>query len=121
MTAVFTDVLFALMGGLVLARGLFPDTDGPGEFLAALAAVALGLSFVNHVIVVRLFRASLGKLLWGLRMVRVTDIGRPRVFQSVRRWLAGYFLFILAMLLEDADILGEACGVRTVRRRDLRS
>lgn len=81
----------------------------------------LGLSFANHVIVVRLFRASLGKLLWGLRMVRVTDIGRPRVFQSVRRWLAGYFLFILAMLLEDADVLGEACGVRTVRRRDLRS
>ncbi|MCK1815656.1 RDD family protein [Streptomyces sp. XM4011] len=120
MAAVFTDVLFALGAGVALARGLFPDTGGAGEFLAPVLT-ALALSCVNHVILVLLFRASLGKLLWGLRVVRVTDAGRPRFLRAVRRWLFGYLFFILIVLLEDADAIGEACGLRTVRRRDLRS
>ncbi|MFD7511529.1 RDD family protein [Streptomyces sp. NPDC059853] len=120
MAAVFTDVLFALGAGLALSRGLFPDTGGAGEFLAPVLTV-LALSCANHVILVLLFRASLGKLLWGLRVVRVTDAGRPRFPRAVRRWVTGYLYFVLMVLAEEGDTLGEACGLRTVRRRDLRS
>ncbi|TDC20569.1 RDD family protein [Streptomyces sp. 8K308] len=117
--AVATDALVALGVGLAVARLASPDADG---FLFAISffGCALATSFVNHVLGMWLLRGSVGKLLWGLRVVRAKDGGRPGFWRSTGRWLVGYVGFVLMVLLEDGDTIGEACGLRTVRWRDLR-
>ncbi|MFE9406389.1 RDD family protein [Streptomyces sp. NPDC006530] len=60
----------------------------PGLGASLLAGVA-GFSFVNHVLLVLLCRASVGKAVAGVRVVRAADGGRPRVHQALGRWLGG--------------------------------
>ncbi|MDT0347581.1 RDD family protein [Streptomyces litchfieldiae] len=118
--ATATDVLLTLGIGFVGARALaVEDLDFLG-YLLPFVGCALAFSFVNHVFGMWLCRASVGKLLWGLRVVRVRDGGRPGFWRAVGRWLVGYVLLVLMMMVEDGGGVGEACGLRTVRRRDLR-
>ncbi|WP_129842060.1 RDD family protein [Streptomyces sp. RFCAC02] len=113
-----TDVLLALGAGIAGAQVYAPDDIG-GVALSFVGC-ALAFSFVNHVFGMWVLRASIGKLVWGLRVVRVPEGGRPGFWRAVARWLVGYVLFALMALIEDGGGVGEACSLRTVRRRDLR-
>ncbi|MGP4114930.1 RDD family protein [Streptomyces sp. 4N509B] len=118
--ATTTDLLVTLGVGIVGARAFaVEDLDILGYVLPFLGC-ALAVSFLNHVLGMWLLRASVGKLLWGLRVVRVVDGGRPGFWRSVGRWLSGYGLLVVMMMAEEGGGVGEACGLRTVRRRHLR-
>ncbi len=120
LAATFTDVLLALGAGFAGARALAGDDPGFAGYLLPFIGCALAVSFLNHVLGMWLLRAGAGKLLWGLRVVRVGDGRRPGFWRAVGRWLVGYVLFGLMVVVEDGSGVGEACGLRTVRRRDLR-
>jgi uncharacterized RDD family membrane protein YckC len=118
--ATTTDVLLALGIGFVGGRALALDGLGFAGYLLPFVGCALAASFVNHAFGMWVLRASVGKLLWGLRVVRAHDGGRTGFWRAVGRWLVGYVLFVLMALAEDGGGVGQACGVRTVRRRHLR-
>ncbi|WP_327101640.1 RDD family protein [Nocardia vinacea] len=112
-------------GALAIAGGAALTVVVMGFDLTDLLAVpfvilyTLGLSFTNHVWGSVLFRGSIGKHLLGLRVVRAKDGGRPRFWRSILRWLVGFVMFVIMVLAEDWDGIGQACGLRTVLRRDL--
>ncbi|MDT0269416.1 RDD family protein [Streptomyces sp. DSM 44915] len=119
--ATTTDVALAWGAGFASGAALAPDGLGlPLGYLAAFFGAGLAASFVNHVLGMWLLRASLGKLLFGLRVVRVLDGRRPGFWRSARRWLTGLFFLALMVLTEEGDGVAEAAGLRTVRWRDLR-
>lgn len=118
--ATTTDVLLALGIGFVGGWALASGDLGSLAYVLAFVGCALAASFVNHLLGMWLLRASVGKLLWGLRVVRARDGGDPGFWRAVGRWLVGYVLLTIMMLAEDGGGVGEACGLRTVRRRDLR-
>lgn len=115
--AAVLDGLLALTVGLGVSVRIFPDTDGAVEFLAGFVPCVFAVSFVNHVIGTLLFRGSVAKLLFGMRVVRWKNGRRPRFWQTLWRWLFGFVLIALQYALEGASV-GQACGLRTVRRRD---
>jgi hypothetical protein len=117
--AATTDALTALIVGLALSQRVFPASDGVAEFLGALVPCVLAVSFANHVLGTLLLRGSLAKLVFGMRVVRWKDGRRPRIWQTVARWLFGFVVIGLQYLLEGASV-GQAWGLRTVRRRDQR-
>ncbi len=49
------------------------------------------LSFANQVLLTMAVRASAGKLIMGVRVVRLPDAGRPEFRRLVLRWLYGLF------------------------------
>ncbi|GAB2906621.1 RDD family protein [Streptomyces mayteni] len=116
--ATFTDLLLALGVGLVVLWRTAPDPDGLVD-LALPLGCALAASFVNHVLGTMVFGGSLGKLLWGLRVIRATDGRRPGFFRAVGRWLVGFALLALMVVLQNGEGVGQAYDVRTVRRREL--
>ncbi|WP_189958025.1 RDD family protein [Streptomyces alanosinicus] len=77
------------------ASKVLPLTDG--TLWLRIFSVGIGVSLINHVLLVLLFRCSLGKLLVGTRVVRLSDGGRPRPWQLFGRWIGGiaYGLTIL--------------------------
>ncbi|MDI3422742.1 RDD family protein [Streptomyces luteolus] len=122
--AALVDGLIALFGGLKLAE-LLTEGESVGTFWGYLVGLVLGISFVHHVFGALIFRASVGKFLFTTRVVRSEDCGRPRFWQTVRRWLLG--LTWLPMQLPLSLISGEGepydddhCGLRYVRSKDLR-
>ncbi|MBF6297938.1 RDD family protein [Nocardia amamiensis] len=115
--AAVADSLLVLFVGLGVSQRVFPDTDGALAFLAAWVVCVLALSFVNHVVGTLLFRGSVAKLLFGMRVLRWKDGRRPRFWQTLWRWLFGFVLIALQYVLEGESV-GQACGLRTVRRRD---
>ncbi|MET8679873.1 RDD family protein [Streptomyces sp. NPDC004647] len=119
--AILIDGFLALVVGAVWAGSrLSQTTESP--ILVAIGC-ALGLSLLNHVVLTRLVGASVGKLVFFMRVVREEDAGRPRVLRLTQRWLAGYAWFVIQGVLsiwaadEDNEDL---CGVRLVALRDLR-
>ncbi|MFI1484587.1 RDD family protein [Streptomyces sp. NPDC020747] len=127
-TAASVDALIALVCGLSAgAAASVKVVDGvvelrpqsPTVWGAALAA-AIGLSFVNHVLLTLATRASLGKLLTGLQVVRASDGGRPGFFRLIGRWLFGFYwtmVFVPIHLATDSDVeQQDAVGLRIVRR-----
>ncbi|WP_436849379.1 hypothetical protein [Streptomyces massasporeus] len=80
----------------------------------------IGVSLLNQVLLGLLFRCSVGKLLVGMRVVRIADGGRPRLWQLLGRWIGGitYGLTILPIGLflggSEAPPLDFA-GVRIVK------
>ncbi|WP_454199988.1 RDD family protein [Nocardia sp. Marseille-Q1738] len=116
--AAVTDSLLVLFAGLGVSQRAFPGTDGALAFLTAWVGCVLALSFVNHVIGTLLFRGSVAKLLFGMRVLRWKDGRRPRFWQTLWRWLFGFVLIALQYVLEGESV-GQACGLRTVRRRDV--
>ncbi|MGW0904317.1 RDD family protein [Streptomyces sp. NPDC002853] len=131
-TAAVIDALFALMCGLAAGAATGVEvSDGvvelrpqsPSVWGAALG-VALGVSFVNHVLLTQAARGSLGKLMTGLRVVRASDGRRPGLVRLTGRWLFGFYwmiVFVPVHVATDSDVeQQDAVGVR-VRRRTVRS
>ncbi|MDI3403107.1 RDD family protein [Streptomyces cavernicola] len=121
--AALVDGLIALFGGFKLAD-LLTQGESVGTFWGYLVGLVLGISFVHHVFGALIFRTTVGKFLCTTRVVRSEDCGRPRFWQTVRRWLLG--LTWLPMQLPLSLISGEGepydddhCGLRYVRSKDL--
>ncbi|WP_438317533.1 RDD family protein [Streptomyces sp. HUAS TT3] len=131
------DVVVAAGVPYLMARG------HEGRPLTALA-VLLGMSFVNQVLLTFLFRATVGKLITGIRVVRASDGGRPGFWRTVYRWLCGLcwlplqpYYWVRAFfrgLFGGGDARGtvtdnddgemyhaDLAGLRYARRRDLAS
>lgn len=117
--AAIADGLLAFFVALALAQRVFHASAGIAEFAPVFVPCLLGVSFANHVVGTLVFRGSLAKLLFGMRVLRWKDGRRPRPWQTLLRWLFGYFVIVAQFLLEGASV-GQACGLRTVRRRDER-
>ncbi|QEV19544.1 RDD family protein [Streptomyces alboniger] len=127
-TAACLDALLALLCGLAAgAAAGVKVVDGvveirpqsPTVWTAALGA-AFGLSFLNHVLLTLTTRASLGKLLTGVRVVRSSDGGRPTFLRLVGRWLFGLYwmvVFVPLHVAADSDVKQQdAVGLRVVGR-----
>ncbi|MGC5565610.1 RDD family protein [Streptomyces sp. FR-108] len=128
-TAATIDALTALACGLAAgAAAGMKVVDGVVELRPASPAVwgaalgaALGLSFVNHVLLTLATRASVGKLVTSLRVVRASDGGRPRFLRLTGRWLFGFYwtvVFVPIHLATDSDVeQQDAVGLRIVHRK----
>ncbi|GGV23432.1 hypothetical protein GCM10010277_03030 [Streptomyces longisporoflavus] len=128
-TAAVIDAFIALACGLAAgAAAGVKVSDGVVELrpqsptVWGLAlGVAVGVSFANHVLLTLAARASLGKLVTGLRVVRAPDGRRPGLLRLIGRWLFGFYwmvLFVPLHLATDSDVeQQDAVGLRMVRRR----
>ncbi|GGZ56519.1 RDD family protein [Streptomyces bluensis] len=144
MCAVALDTIFAWSVWsavtAVLGEGEWLPGLSAGAELGFLVAVVAGASFVNQVLLTLMTRASVGKLLTGIRVVRAADGRRPGPFRLTWRWLSGlcwlplqpyYWLRSWISILtghvsrgtvrdnEDGELYEGICGLRYVRRRDL--
>jgi hypothetical protein len=86
----------------------------------------LGASFVDRVLVQWACRATLGKLIFGLGVVRPVDGGRPGFGQLTKLWLVGLVFSVLLV----GELGGGSGGsgpdldrhlLGVVRRRDVRA
>ncbi|WP_218003971.1 RDD family protein [Nocardia pneumoniae] len=118
--AAMTDGCFGLLAAFAVAVRVLGYSAGDLAFAPVFLASALMFSFANHVFGTLLFRGSLAKLLFGMRVVRAKDGKRPGFWRTVARWLAGFVLLAVQVMLEEGGGVGQACGLRTVRRRDER-
>lgn len=144
MCAVVLDAILAWSvwsaAAAVLGKGEWlPGLSGAAE-LGFLVGVVVGASFANQVLLTLMTRASVGKLLTGIRVVRAADGRRPGPFRLTWRWLSGlcwlplqpyYWLRSWISLLtghvsrgtvrdnEDGELYEGICGLRYVRRKDL--
>lgn len=115
---IWTDGLLALaagaIGGELLGRAW--------NFWAAVIGALLVVSFCNHVILTVLTGGSIGKLICGLRLIRMSDCGKPGLGQAIQRWLWGFFYIAISPFLmltgSDLDHL-DIAGLRIVRSADL--
>jgi hypothetical protein len=112
--------MLSLCTAAALWRCLIGYSTRDLAFVPTLFAFALLFSFVSHVSGALLFRGSVAKLLFGMWVVRVKDVGRPIFWRTVARWLAGFALLAGQVMLEEDGGVGQACGLRTARRRDER-
>ncbi|GGM62281.1 hypothetical protein GCM10010106_05410 [Thermopolyspora flexuosa] len=120
------DAILSLAGGLAGAAALSVDPAegtvrlGEPRFWIALAGIALGVSFCNHVVLTALGLASVGKLLTGTRLVRESDGARPGLLQMVRRWLWGFYWMLVIVPISVASMSDvnqeDMAGLRLVRR-----
>lgn len=118
--AATVDCLVSPLVGVALVAGVLQYSLGDLIFAPAVIACALAASFVNHVLGTVLFRGSLGKLLFGLRVVRQTDGRRSGFWRAVGRWLVGFVLLGVMVVAEDGGGIGQSTGLRVIRRRDER-
>ncbi|MFF1695899.1 RDD family protein [Streptomyces sp. NPDC058257] len=127
-TSAVIDALIALVCALAAgAAAGVQVSDGVVELRVRSATVwgtalgvAVGVSFVNHVLLTLAARASLGKVITGLRVVRAADGRRPGPLRLVGRWLFGFYwmvLFVPLHLATDSDVeQQDAVGLRLARR-----
>jgi uncharacterized RDD family membrane protein YckC len=118
--AAVIDCLVSPLAGVALVAGVLQYSLGDLAFAPAAIGYALAASFVNHVLGTVLFRGSLGKLLFGLRVVRSADGRRSGFWRAVGRWLVGFIFLGIMLLAEDGGGIGESNGLRVIRRRDQR-
>ncbi|MFD0261428.1 RDD family protein [Kitasatospora indigofera] len=118
MLAALLDGVFALVAGFAAAKSSSQHGGSVGDYFGLLLAVAVGFSFVNHVLLARLLGFSLGKGVLAARVIRYKDVGRPGTWRLTRRWLLGFVLIPIGLIVEELEP-AEACGVRVVRRKDL--
>ncbi|MFI5719080.1 RDD family protein [Nocardia sp. NPDC051750] len=118
--AAMTDFLLAPLIGIAAVAGLLQYSLTDLVFAPTVFGIALAASFVNHVVGTVLFRGSLGKLVFGLRVVRATTGARSGFWRAVGRWLLGFVLLGVMMLAQDGGGIGESNGLRVIRRRDER-
>ncbi|RST13548.1 hypothetical protein EF908_37240, partial [Streptomyces sp. WAC04770] len=83
--------LCLLVVGLLLHSCLRAADAGVGRTAVALVAQLTVLSFANQVLLTMAVRASAGKLIMGVRVIRLPDAGRPEFRRLVLRWLYGLF------------------------------
>ncbi|MEU2820841.1 RDD family protein [Streptomyces bacillaris] len=132
--------LCLLVVGLLLHSCLRAADAGVGRTAVALVAQLTALSFANQVLLTMAVRASAGKLIMGVRVIRLPDAGRPEFRRLVLRWLYGLFWLPLQPWRHlrratagppPRERLGgcpraaathaDLAGVRQVHRGDLRS
>jgi hypothetical protein len=95
-------IFCAAISGLQYVLSL-PASEAPpltsGNLWLRVFVAGIGVSLLNQVLLVLLFRCSIGKLLVGTRVVRLADGGRPRLWQLLGRWIGGiaYGLTILPL------------------------
>lgn len=118
MLAALLDGVFALVAGFAAAKSSSQHGGSVGDYFGLLLAVAVGFSFVNQVVLARLLGFSLGKGLLAARVIRYKDVSRPGTWRLTRRWLLGFVLIPIGLMVEELEP-AEACGVRVVRRKDL--
>ncbi|MEU2513934.1 RDD family protein [Streptomyces syringium] len=123
MLSAVIDGAITVFAGFGLAHQLADDKT-VGVFWGYVAAGFFGVSFVHHVLGAVIFRTTVGKFLLVTRVVREADAGRPRFWQSVRRWLLGLTWLPLQPLWSlfgaEGELYEDACGLRNVRSKDLR-
>ncbi|MEV1090324.1 RDD family protein [Streptomyces microflavus] len=81
--------LCLLVVGLLLHSCLGSPGAGAGRTAAVLVGQLTVLSFANQVLLTMAVRASAGKLIMGVRVIRLPDAGRPEFRRLVVRWLYG--------------------------------
>lgn len=138
--AVGLDSYLCLLAVGLLVRSCL-NSGGTGHAVALLVVQSVALSFANQVLLTMAVRASAGKLIMGVRVIRLPDAGRPGFRLLVLRWLYG-LLWLPRQpwrRLRGAAAAGapgrapgrapdrrseapeDLAGVRQVRRSDLRS
>ncbi|MEI5035550.1 RDD family protein [Streptomyces sp. S1A(2023)] len=134
--AVGLDSYLCLLAVGLLVRSCL-NSGGTGHAVALLVVQLVTLSFANQVLLTMAVRASAGKLIMGVRVIRLPDAGRPGFRLLVRRWLYG-LLWLPSRpwhlrrgpAAADAPVRApgrrsetpqDLAGVRQVRRSDLRS
>ncbi|MCX4665233.1 RDD family protein [Streptomyces sp. NBC_01381] len=127
-TAAVVDALIALLCGLTagtaagikVVDGLVELQPQSPTVWATALGVAVAVSLFNHVLLTLASRASLAKLLTGLRVVRASDGGRPGFLRLVGRWLFGFYwmvVFVPIHVVTDSGVeQQDAVGLRIVRR-----
>ncbi|MFD9429041.1 MULTISPECIES: RDD family protein [unclassified Streptomyces] len=86
--AIGLDSYLCLLAVGLLVRA-YLNAPGAGRTAVLLVGLALALSFVNQVLLTMAVRASAGKLIMGVRVIRLPDAGRPGFRLLVLRWLYG--------------------------------
>ncbi|MEW2394481.1 RDD family protein [Streptomyces sp. NPDC046862] len=144
MSAVALDAILVWSFWYVVAAALNKGAWLPGlpagAALGVHAGILAGASFANQVLLTLMTRASVGKLLTGVRVVRAADGHRSGPFRLTWRWLSGlcwlplqpyYWLRSWISILtghvsrgtvgdnEDGELYEAICGLRYVRRKDL--
>lgn len=135
--AVGLDAYLCLLAVGLLVRSCLAS-GGTGRAIALLVVQLIVLSFANQVLLTMAVRASAGKLIMGVRVIRLPDAGRPGFRRLVLRWLYGLLWLPLQpwrRLRGPAAAGGgperpagrpvepyeDLAGVRQVRHSDLRS
>ncbi|MFI1185452.1 RDD family protein [Streptomyces californicus] len=135
--AVGLDCYLCLLVVGLLVRSCV-HSGATGHAVALLVVQLAVLSFANQVLLTMAVRASAGKLIMGVRVIRLPDAGRPGFRPLVLRWLYGLLwlpsqpwrrLRATAAAGPGAERPGacpadpheDLAGVRQVRRSDLRS
>ncbi|MET8661223.1 RDD family protein [Streptomyces griseus] len=134
--AVGLDSYLCLLAVGLLVRSCL-NSGGTGHAVALLVVQLVTLSFANQVLLTMAVRASAGKLIMGVRVIRLPDAGRPGFRLLVRRWLYGLLWLPRqpwhrlrrpeadapdrAPARRRAETPEDLAGVRQVRRSDLRS
>ncbi|WNI22824.1 RDD family protein [Streptomyces sp. ITFR-16] len=135
--AVGLDCYLCLVTAGLLVRPYVDSATVP-EAVALLVGPVLVLSFLNQVVLTALVGAGAGKLIMGIRVVSVPDVGRPCLVRLVRRWLYGLCWLPMqpwyglrarlahargagpvARVCEEGVLHADPVGLRQVRRSDL--
>ncbi|MFI0821676.1 RDD family protein [Streptomyces sp. NPDC021098] len=124
MFAATVDCALAWGGGLTLGLKVFPMLKVGADPVILFVSAVFGLSIVNQVLGAWIFRASLGKWMLWMRVVREADAGRPGFWRLVHRWLIGMTWLpmqpVRGLFGADGDPYEDHCKVRYVRVKDLR-
>ncbi|MFJ6613222.1 RDD family protein [Streptomyces sp. NPDC091289] len=133
--AVGLDAYLCLLAVGLLVRSCL-NAGGAGRAVALLVVQLIALSFANQVLLTMAVRASAGKLIMGVRVIRLPDAGRPGFRRLVLRWLYGLLWLPRQPWRRlrgpsapppaerppgrPAEVHEDLAGVRQVRRSDLR-
>jgi len=124
MFAAAVDCVLSLGGGSALGLRVLPLFKVEANSLLLAVCWVLGLSFVNQVLGAWIFRASAGKWMLRMRVVRETDAGRPGFWRLVHRWLIGMTWLpmqpLRSLVWSDGDPYEDHCKIVYVRFKDLR-
>lgn len=133
--AVGLDCYLCLVTGGLLVRP-YADSASFPQVVGLLIGPALVLSFLNQVVLTAVAGAGAGKLIMGIRVVSLPDVGRPGPVRLVRRWLYGLCWLPLQpwyglrtrlaaggpgprTSCEEGAAYSDPAGLRQVRRTDL--
>ncbi|MFJ1846297.1 MULTISPECIES: RDD family protein [unclassified Streptomyces] len=132
--AVGLDCYLCLVTAGLLARP-YVHTAGVPEIAGLLLGPALAFSFLNQVVLTAAAGGGAGKLIMGIRVIRLPGAGRPGPRLLVRRWLYGLCRlplqpwYVLRSYLAGPGALPlsafwtsghtDLMGLRQVRRGDL--
>lgn len=132
--AVGLDCYLCLLSVGLLVRSCL-DSAGAGRAVGLLVVQLIVLSFANQVLLTMAVRASAGKLIMGVRVIRLPDAGRPGFRRLILRWLYGLLWLPLQPWYRlrgpaagspegparcTVEPYEDLAGVRQVRRSDLR-